>query len=157
MTMTWNYKMSKKMIMKNAHRIARSINHSVGCYAIAYKVALKYVWNSVKTYDKRSFGDMAFDNAVAKIEQGTSLFGHANEYYDGIPEWILRKNLDGYDYEAVTGHFNRTETVRETEKAIDFKIVTDFGDVYVWVPKSVINYDEQPTQLKNDMFSEFVA
>lgn len=157
MTMTWNYKMSKKMIMKNAHRIARSINYSVGCYAIAYKVALKYVWNSVKTYDKRSFGDIAFDNAVAKIEQGISLFGHANEYYDGIPEWILRKNLDGYDYEAVTGHFNRTETVRETEKAIDFKIVTDFGDVYVWVPKSVINYDAQPVKPTNDLFNDFAA
>lgn len=155
--MTWNYKMSKKMIMKNAHRIAKATNQSIGCYAIAYKIALKYVWASVKQYDKRSFGDMAFDNAVAKIEQGTSLFGNQNEYYDGIPEWILRKNLDGFDYDAVTGHFNRAETIKETAKAIDFKIVTDFGNVYVWVPKSVINYDAESTQSTNDLFNEFVA
>ena len=157
MTMTWNYRMSKKMIMKNAHRIAKATNQSIGCYAIAYKVALKYVLESVNKYEKRSFGDMAFDNAVAKIEQGTSLFGHQNEYYAGIPEWILRKNLDGFDYDAVTGHFNRAETVRETAKAVDFKIVTDFGDVYVWVPKSVINNNVEEVNPVNNIFDGFAA
>lgn len=153
----WNYKMSKKMIMKNAHRIARSINTSIGCYAISYKVALKYVWKSVKTYNKRSFGDMAFDNAVAKIEQATSLFNDEGRYFDGIPAWILRKNLNGYDYDAVLSNFLRTEVIRETEKAIDFRIVTELGSTFCWVPKSIIDHNYKETVKTNDIFDEFVA
>lgn len=160
MTMTkknWNYKMSRKMIMSNAHDLAHAINRQIGCYEISYKIALKYVWNSVKTYNKRSFGQMAFENAVAKITQATSLFNDDGRYFDGIPAWILRKNLNGYDYEAVSGHFNRTEVVRETEKAIDFKIITDLGATFCWVPKSVIDHNHKETVRTNDIFNDFAA
>lgn len=157
MTKNWNYKMSRKMIMVNAHHIAKITNRSIKCYAIAYKVALKYVWNSVKKYNKASFGDIALDNACTKIEDGYSLFGHQDRYFDGIPEWILRKNLEQFEYQAIVSNFCGARVVRETEKAIDFDIDTDFGGIYIWVPKSVMNYETENQPTTNDLFDCFAA
>lgn len=55
--------MSKKMIMVNAHRIAREIVNEYEDYAIALKFALEYVWHMVKKFNKKRFGAMALLNA----------------------------------------------------------------------------------------------
>lgn len=85
------------------------------------------------------------------------MFNDEGRYFDGIPAWILRKNLNGYDYDAVLSNFTRAEVIRETEKAIDFRIVTELGSTFCWVPKSVIDRNYKETIRTNDIFDEFAA
>lgn len=51
-------------------------------------------------------------------------------------EWILKKNLSNKEYEAVRVGDVEYRIDRETEKAIRFEIVTDFGSIFCWCPKS---------------------
>lgn len=132
--------MSKHLIMKYAHQIARAIVHATENYAIALKMALKYVWYAVKTWNKKRFSKQ---NLVASIHYLTASKKQieAKKYTDGIPNWILRKNLTQSEYEAVNCDGSAPSIVKETEKAIDFKFNTDFGVIYMWCPKSVYRED----------------
>lgn len=59
-----------------------------------------------------------------------------------IPDWVLDSNLSSaerYAWSVGDGAYVR----RETEKAVLIGNKTDFGEVTVWVPKSVIMTSEQ--------------
>ena len=47
--------MSKSMMFKKAHAIARKINSKVGNYAIAFKFALKKVWQMGKSWAPQNY------------------------------------------------------------------------------------------------------
>ena len=54
-----------------------------------------------------------------------------------IKDWFIRKNWtqnERYCFQIA----DSIEQVRETEKAVDLKIVSKFGTLYKWVPKSCI-------------------
>lgn len=55
-----------------------------------------------------------------------------------IKEWFVNKNFSQQQAQAIrNGH--DLEIIKETEKAYQVHINTDFGRIsYVWVPKSVI-------------------
>lgn len=55
--------MNKSMMFKKAHAIARKINSKVGNYAIAFKFALKKVWQMVKAGHRR-ITRRNMDNAI---------------------------------------------------------------------------------------------
>ena len=55
-----------------------------------------------------------------------------------VPEWFLEKNLD-WDRRYALDKWNDGGVVkRETEKAVLVRAGTDFGDVSLWVPKSIL-------------------
>lgn len=125
--------MKKAALMKSAHRLANEIAPEFGNYSIALSFALKEIWRQVKIYDKKRFGDVAIYSAAARLTSPQK----ADNYY-GVPEWILRKNLDQDEYYAVTCESNSMEVRRETEKAELVAFDTDYGFVTVWIPKSVL-------------------
>ena len=54
-----------------------------------------------------------------------------------IKEWFVRKNFtqnERYAFQIA----DIIETVKETEKAVDLKIVSKYGTFFKWVPKSCI-------------------
>lgn len=129
--------MSKKMIMVNAHRIAKRIVKAYEDYAIALKFALKYVWNMVKKYNKKRFGKMAMFNA----EYNLTTSNHDKEVWhsvDGVPNWFIEENLDQQEAFAVENYHYGSAVVRETEKAQWVEFDTDFGSIRLWVPKSIL-------------------
>ena len=58
--------MSKKSLMKQAHKLAKELVEKVGNYMIALKLALKKIWAMVKAGRKR-MSDSAFKNAVYEL------------------------------------------------------------------------------------------
>lgn len=58
--------MSKKQIMKQAHKIAKKIVKEVGNYMVALKLALRKIWAMVKAGRKR-MSDSAFKGAVYEL------------------------------------------------------------------------------------------
>ena len=125
--------MSRKMIMVNAHRIARVIVHEVGNYSIALQMALKNVWHAVNVWNKKRFTKASLVSAIHYLTTPSKI----RNSYDGIPNWIMQKNLTTAEYQAISCDGAEPEMVKETEKAIDFKFNTDFGVIYLWCPKSV--------------------
>jgi hypothetical protein len=129
--------MSKKMIMVNAHRIAKKIAGAYEDYFIAFKFALKYVWNSVKKYNKKRFGQTAIYNAVYNL---TTSY-HQKELFhsvNGVPTWFIEENLNQQEAYAVENCSCGSCVVRETQKAEWVEFDTDFGGVRLWVPKSIM-------------------
>lgn len=126
--------MTKKTLMKTAHRIAKEIVNFVGDYQIALSFAMKYVWNAAK-HGKKRFGDLAMINAIVKL---TTPKKTAKESVDGVPAWIIRKNLDQNEAYAVLNECEGSSVIRETEKAILVKFQTPYGNVEMWSPKSVL-------------------
>ena len=59
------------------------------------------------------------------------------EYIQDVPVWLLSKNLDRQEMQAMDTAYDR-ETVRETAKAMLVRFLTDYGNITCWVPKSVI-------------------
>lgn len=126
--------MTKKTLMKIAHRIAKEIVYKVGDYQIALSMAMKYVWNANKCGKKR-FGEMAMLNAVVKL---TTRKVSNSDCVGNIPAWIIRKNLDQNEAYAVLNECDGVQTIRETEKAVLVRFNTSYGYVEMWSPKSVL-------------------
>lgn len=64
--------MSKSMMFKKAHAIARKINSKAGNYAIAFQFALKKVWQMVKAGHRRitrkNMGNAIYDLTHMPVE-----------------------------------------------------------------------------------------
>lgn len=124
--------MKKSTLMKSAHRIAREIETEYGNYSIALSFALKEVWRQVKLYNKKRFGEMAIISAAVRLTAPK-----IDSVY-GVPTWIIRKNLSQSEYQAVVSVAYDMVVVRETEKAELVKFETEYGDITMWTPKSVL-------------------
>jgi len=132
--------MSKRMIFVNAHRIAKLIVSEVGNYMIAFKLALKNVWHAIKTWNKKRFTKDSLRSAAEYLTTSNTVRRNmkiATSYYEGIPLWVMQKNLTASEYEAINCDGASPVINKETEKAIDFEFDTDFGVIYMWCPKSV--------------------
>lgn len=106
--------------MKQAHKIAKKIVKEVGNYMVALKLALKKIWAMAKAGRKR-MSDSAFNGAVYELTHkqydGPEFFWLGRQ---GVPVWLMEKNLD------------------QTEKALLLCFETDFGNITMWAPKSVV-------------------
>lgn len=127
--------MTKRNMMKAAHAIAKEIVEEVGDYQIALSIALKEVWRQVKLYGKKRFGDVAVLTASQRLVTPKQ-DRNANIY--GVPVWIIKKNLSQDEASAVLARTAGISIVRETEKAQLVRFDTDFGNVEMWTPKSVL-------------------
>jgi len=133
--------MTRKNIMKAAHKIAKEINKVVGNYQISLSIALKEVWRQVKLYDKKRFGQMAIENAIDRLtETKEEKANYSSNYSFGIiPNWLMKKNLNRQELMALdTATIADMVVAKETEKAKLFAWTTDFGRVTMWAPKSVL-------------------
>lgn len=129
--------MSKKTLMKQAHKLAKELVEKVGNYMIALKLALKKIWAMVKAGRKR-MSDSAFKSAVYELTHkqynGPEFFWLGSK---GIPVWLMEKNLDQTELWGAQLAYNMYAK-RETEKAALIVFETDFGNITMWAPKSVI-------------------
>lgn len=129
--------MSTKSLMKQAHKLAKEIVEKVGDYMIALKLALKKIWAMVKAGRKR-MSDSAFKSAVYELTHkqynGPEFFWLGSK---GLPLWLMEKNLDQTELWGAQLAYNMYAK-RETEKAVLIVFETDFGNITMWAPKSVI-------------------
>lgn len=128
--------MTKKHMMVSAHRIAKEIVKEVGDYMIALKLALKEVWRQVKKYNKKRFGWHAIYSAAGRLCYEKPVY--KNENVEGVPTWIIEKNLSSNEAYAVLNESPTVSFKRETEKAILVDFHTDYGHIEMWCPKSVM-------------------
>lgn len=129
--------MSNKQIMKQAHKLARKIVAKVGNYAIALKLALKKIWAMAKAGRKR-MSESALNSAEYELTHkpytGPKFFWLGSK---GVPEWLMQKNLSQSELQGA--HLADSITVkRETAKAYLLEFSTDWGNIYMWSPKSVV-------------------
>lgn len=127
--------MTKKQMMISAHAIAKQIVEFTENYQIALSLALKEVWRQVKLYNKKRFGVEAIWSAAARICRPVE---KKDENVDGVPAWIIRKNLGQSEAYAVLNECNGSSVIRETEKAVLVSFDTNYGVVEMWSPKSVL-------------------
>ena len=85
-------------------------------------------------------GERAQARAEAEVAK------YADSYFDSlemrVPEFVLDK-LNSREYYAVTATGGPFTVKRETEKAALLEVSTDYGNVTVWSPKSVIKTREE--------------
>jgi len=132
--------MSRKMIMINAHRIAKLIVKEIGDYEIALSLALKNVWHAIKTWNKKRFTKESLTSAAHYLTTPNYVRKNikiATSYYEGIPLWIMENNLLPTQFQILMSNAVSPKISKETEKAIDFEFDTDSGIIYMWCPKSV--------------------
>lgn len=131
--------MSKKQIMKQAHKIAKKIVKEVGNYMVALKLALKKIWAMAKAGRKR-MSDSAFKGAVYELTHKKREYNGPEFFWlgsKGIPVWLMDNNLDQTELWGAQLAYNMYAE-RETEKAALIVFETDFGNIKMWAPKSVI-------------------
>lgn len=126
--------MTKKNMMKHAHQLAKMLVEKTGDYQIALSFALKEIWRQVKKYNKKRFTKYsiatAYDLHRDKFTAQADVFG--------VPAWIIEKNLSRDEAYAVLNEVRSMEVVRETAKAQLVKFNTNYGNVTMWTPKSVL-------------------
>lgn len=131
--------MSKKNLMKQAHKLAKKIVEKVGDYMIALKLALKKIWVMVKA-GRKKMSDTAFKSAVYELTYQKKDYNGPEFFWlgsKGIPVWLMEKNLDQTELWGAQLAYN-IGVERETEKALLLCFETDFGNITMWTPKSVV-------------------
>lgn len=131
--------MSKKTLMKQAHKIAKKIVKEVGNYMVALKLALKKIWAMAKAGRKR-MSDSAFKGAIYELKHKKREYNGPEFFWlgrQGVPVWLMEKNLDQTELWGAQLAYN-IGVERETEKALLLCFETDFGNITMWAPKSVV-------------------
>jgi hypothetical protein len=131
--------MSKKNLMKQAHKLAKKIVEKVGDYIIALKLALKKVWTMAKA-GRKKMSDTAFKSALYELTHQKKEYNGPEFFWlgsKGIPVWLMEKNLDQAELQGAQLAYN-IGVERETEKALLLCFETDFGNITMWAPKSVV-------------------
>lgn len=138
--MTKRDRIIRKNIMKAAHRYAKQYIALVGNYAIALKIALKLVWK----YRKMKQAGEIKDAWLASHEAAFIYREMKPEYVAGVPAWAIEKDLYRSDASRVLFYTEKTEVVKETEKALQIQFQTyEPEDEYrttrtIWVAKSIM-------------------
>lgn len=129
--------MSKKNLMKQAHKLAKELVKKVGDYMVALKLALKKVWAMAKA-GRKKMSDSAFKEALYELTHkqynGPEFFWLGSK---GIPLWLMDNNLDQSEMQGAMLAYN-IYAERYTEKAVLVVFETDFGNITMWAPKSVV-------------------
>jgi len=129
-------KMTKRNMMKYAHKLAKMLVEKTGDYQIALSFALKEIWRQVKKYNKKRFTKYSIATAYDRIVHRDKFTAQADVF--GVPAWIIDKNLSRDEAYAVLNETSSMEVVRETAKAKLVKFDTNYGNVTMWTPKSVL-------------------
>lgn len=114
---------SRKVIMIEAHKIAKGLVGFTGDYNLALSQALKEIWK------KDRLGQQIYTGPSYVWDKDGSL---------GVPEWVIKRNLSDFGYESIMQALIKIEVERKSEKATLLNFKTDFGDFKVWSPKSVL-------------------
>ena len=129
--------MTKKQMMIQAHKMAKKLVEKTGNYAIALSFALKKIWAMVKAGRKR-MSESAFKGAIYDLTRkpynGPAFFWFGKM---GIPEWLMAKNLNQSENQGAHLAYS-VYAKRETAKAVLVEFETDFGNIDMWAPKSVV-------------------
>ncbi|MEK1411294.1 hypothetical protein HCZ18_08090 [Limosilactobacillus fermentum] len=129
--------MTKRQMMIQAHKLAKKLVTKTGNYAIALKFALKKIWAMVKAGRKR-MSESALKGAIYDLTHkpynGPAFFWFGKM---GIPEWLMAKNLNQSENQGAHLAYS-IYAKRETTKAVLINFTTDFGNITMWAPKSVV-------------------
>ena len=129
--------MTKKQMMIQAHKMAKKLVAKTGNYMIALKFALKQIWTMVKAGRKR-MSESAFKGAIYDLTHkpynGPAFFWFGKM---GIPEWLMAKNLNQAENQGAHLAYS-IHAKRETAKALLVEFETEFGNIDMWAPKSVV-------------------
>lgn len=131
--------MSKRNLMKQAHKLAKELVEKVGDYMIALKLALKKIWAMAKA-GRKKMSDTAFKSALYELTHKKREYNGPEFLWvgrQGVPLWLMEKNLDQAEMQGAMLAYNMYAK-RETEKAALIVFETDFGNITMWSPKSVI-------------------
>lgn len=60
-----------------------------------------------------------------------------------VPEWFVGRELSQNERMAIHGDADGFVVIRETEKAVRLRNTTDFGNVFLWVPKSILISEDE--------------
>lgn len=129
--------MTKKQMMIAAHKLANKLVEKTDNYMIALKFALKQIWAMVKAGRKR-MSESALKGAIYDLTHkpynGPAFFWFGKM---GIPEWLMAKNLNKSENQGAHMAYS-IYAKRETAKAVLINFTTDFGNITMWAPKSVV-------------------
>ena len=106
---------------------------------IALKLALKKIWVMVKA-GRKKMSDTAFKSALYELIHQKKEYNGPEFFWlgsKGIPVWLMEKNLDQTELWGAQLAYN-IGVERETEKALLLCFETDFGNITMWTPKSVV-------------------
>lgn len=122
----------QQKVMEVSHKVAKQLVKKTGDYMIALTYAMKYVWGMVRK------GKMRI--GVKTIQRIVYTLSHprVKPNIDGIPMWIIENNLDDQEVSAIKVGSPVVKQLAETAKAIKVVFETDFGNIYMWCPKSVL-------------------
>lgn len=124
-------------MMIQAHKMAKKLVEKTDSYIIALKFALKQIWAMVKAGRKR-MSESAFKGAIYDLTHkpynGPAFFWFGKM---GIPEWLMAKNLNQSENQGAHLAYS-IYTKCETAKAVLIEFETDFGNIDMWAPKSVV-------------------
>lgn len=103
--------------------------------------AIKYSWSDESRDDLENIAnilDKDFNGAVYELTHkqydGPEFFWLGRQ---GVPVWLMEKSLDPTELWGAQLAYN-IEVERETEKALLLCFETDFGNITMWAPKSVV-------------------
>lgn len=133
--------MTRKNMMRYAHQLAKKLVEVTKNYQIALSFALKEIWRQVKLYDKKRFTQNSIATAYDRIGNPNyrKMFeNNTNNDVHGVPAWIINKNLNSNEAYAVLNECDGMSVLRETEKAQLVEFVTNYGEITMWTPKSVL-------------------
>ena|SRR5699024_12130256 len=128
--------MTKRNMMRYAHQLAKLLVERTEDYPMALSIALKEIWRQVNLYDKKRFTKYSIATAYARLVQ-PEVESNNNDVH-GVPAWIIKKNLNNEQAYAVLNECEKMSVVRETEKAKLVKFNTQYGNIEMWTPKSVM-------------------
>ena len=130
--------MTKRNMMRYAHQLAKKLVKLTENYQMALSLALKEIWRQVKLYNKKRFTQYSIATAYDRIRQPQMSFKAVESDVNGVPAWIIRKNLNNDESYAVLNECDSMNVVRETEKAQLVEFITNYGNIKMWTPKSVL-------------------
>src|SRR5699024_12833660 len=123
-------------MMRYAHQLAKMLVERTEDYPMTLSLALTEVWRQVNLYGKKRFTKYSIANAYARLVQ-PKVVNSKNDVH-GVPAWIIKKNLSSEQAYAVLNECETMEVKRETEKAQLVEFNTQYGNIEMWTPKSVL-------------------
>lgn len=122
----------EQKVTEVSHKVAKELVKKTGNYMIALKFAMKYVWGMVRK-GKMRIGAKTIARVVATLSRP-----RVEANIDGVPMWIINKNLSVEEASAIQCGHPTTKIIKETEKALNIMFETDLGNIFMWCPKSVM-------------------
>lgn len=122
----------QQKVMEVSHKVAKKLVKRTDNYMIALKFAMKYVWGIIRK-GKMRIGAKTIERIVITLS-----VPRVQANVDGVPMWIIEKNLPAEEVSAIKCGHPTTKVLKETEKAVNVMFATDFGNIFMWCPKSVL-------------------